>query len=352
MKALVLAGGFGTRLRPLSCSRPKILFPIINKPMLQWTLERLATNDFKEVIMAVFYQTEFYIKHHRVPKQGIRVTYSRDPLRKPLGTGGSIKKAEGKIGHNSPFAVLNGDIFADVNYAEMMKTHEKTGAIGTIALHQVKDPSRYGAVQITRTGRITEFIEKPTSMKNKSSLINAGVYILSPEVFDYIPKGQHVSVEREVFPKLVAEERLYGYVFNGLWMDIGKPADYLKINKIMLDRWPQEPRWPPRNARFSIDKPVALAKDVTIGERSRIGPYAIAGKHVTIGKDAIINNSVILLGASISDGVLIEGAIIGEGAHIGRNARIRKDCIIGDHARVSDNVSLDDGTQICPAEAV
>ena len=165
LKALILAGGFGTRLRPLSCTRPKTLFPIVNKPLLQWIFERLAKNNFEEAILAVNQQTEFYIKQNRVPRYGLKVRYSRDPPRKPLGTAGPIKKAEKLIGHDEPFLVLNGDIFADFSYKEMMKNHSEGKAVATIALYEVEDPSRYGVVDIAEDCRIRKFIEKPAKGK-------------------------------------------------------------------------------------------------------------------------------------------------------------------------------------------
>lgn len=161
MKALILAGGFGTRLRPLSCTRPKSLFPILNKPLLEWTFERLAKNNITEAILAVNYQTEAAIKQHRIPRHGIHITYSRDPLGKPLGTGGPLKKAEKHIGHDAPFLILNGDIFADVDYTQLLKMHQEKNATATIALHQVEDPSRYGVAELAKDNRIKRFIEKP-----------------------------------------------------------------------------------------------------------------------------------------------------------------------------------------------
>ena len=290
---MVLAGGFATRLRPLSCTRPKILFPIVNKPLLQWTFERLAKNEVKDVVLAVFYQTEVYIKQHRVPRCGLHVMYSHDPLRKPLGTAGSIKKAERRVGHDSPFLTLNGDTFADINYARMLKQHEKNDCLATIALHQVQDPSRYGVVKLSANNRITGFIEKPPAGTAPSRLINAGAYVLDPKIFKYIPHGQTVSIEREVFPKLVEENELYGYVHEGLWTDIGKPEDYLELNRIMLDR--NEERTKSKSEmNAGIKAPVAFGKEVSIGKQSTIGPYAVLGPRVKVGNNVDIENSIVL----------------------------------------------------------
>jgi len=351
LKAVILAGGFGTRLRPLSCTRPKILFPIVNKPLLQWTFERLARNNIEDVIMAVFYQTEVYIKHHRVPRSGVHVTYSHDPLRKPLGTGGSIKKAEKRIGHDGPFIVLNGDIFADVNYAELLKAHQGKKAVATIALCSVENPSRYGAAELAEDNRIVRFTEKPPPGTAPTNLINAGVYVFSPQIFNHIPEGRAVSVEHEIFPKLAEEGTLYGHVFNGLWMDIGKPEDYLEINRKMLDSSPDQQK-SKLGRNLEIRKPVAIDRNVSIGEKSSLGPYAVVGKNVIIGKNVHIQDSIIFAGAVISDFSSINGAIIGEGATIGQRTRIEKGCIIGDHAKIRDNVSLAGGISVCPANEV
>lgn len=351
LKAVILAGGFGTRLRPLSCTRPKILFPIANKPLLQWTFERLARNNIEDIIMAVFYQTEVYIKHHRVPRSGVHVTYSHDPLRKPLGTGGSIKKAEKRIGHDGPFMVLNGDIFADVNYAKLLQAHREKKAVATIAVCSVENPSRYGVAELAEDNRIMRFIEKPPPGTAPTNLINAGVYVFSPEIFNHILEGRAVSIEHEVFPKLAEEGTLYGHVFNGLWMDIGKPEDYLEINRKMLAtvKTRQKCKF---GKNVEIRKPVAIDKKVRIGEKSALGPYAVVGKDVIIGKNVHIRDSIIFAGTVISDFSSINGAIIGEGVTIGKRAKIEKGCIIGDHAKIKDSVSLAEGISVCPANEV
>jgi mannose-1-phosphate guanylyltransferase len=348
---LILAGGFGTRLRPLSCTRPKTLFPIVNKPLLQWIFERLAKNNITEAILAVNLQTEFYIKKQRIPKCGLRVKYSIDPPKMPLGTGGPVKKAEKLLGHAESFLVLNGDIFADVSYAELIEKHRETKASATIALCEVEDPSRYGVAEIGEKGRIKRFIEKPAKGSAPTNLINAGIYVLSPRVFQYIPKGKTVSMEREVFPKLAAEGELYGHVVHGLWIDIGKPEEYLQTNRMILDSLANTRRHKKAD-RYELKKPVALDKGVFIGEKSVIGPYAILGKKVTVGRYVQISDSVIFPNAKIDDSSSINGAIIGEGTIIGKKVRIGKGCIIADQAKVRDNVSLTEEAAVCPAKEV
>jgi len=351
LKALILAGGFGTRLRPLSCTRPKTLFPIVNKPLLQWVFERLDRNNFKEAILAVNQQTEFYIKQKRVPTYGLEVRYSRDPPRKPLGTAGPIKKAEKLIGHDDPFLVLNGDIFADFNYGEIMKNHREGKAVATIALYKVKDPSRYGAVDLAEDCHIRKFIEKPTDGNAPTNLINAGIYVLSPSVFQYIPKGKTVSMERRVFPKLAEEGTLFGHVVQGFWKDIGNPEEYLQTNRLILDDLAGK-KTLSNVTEFKTKHPVAIDKGVSVGKNAVIGPYAIIGNNVTIGKNVRITDTVILPDAAVDDFSSIEGAIIGEGATIGKKTRVGRGCVIGDQATLKDGVSVANKSFICPGKEV
>jgi mannose-1-phosphate guanylyltransferase len=318
--------------------------------LLQWIFERLAKNNVKEAVLAVNQLTGFYIKQNRVPKSGLKVRYSHDPPKNPLGTAGPIKHAERFLGHE-PFLVLNGDIFADINYEELMETHVKTGALATLSLCQVEDPSRYGVAEITKSGRITRFTEKPPKGTELSNLINAGVYVLNPEVLQLIPEGRAVSMEREIFPKLAAHGELFGHVVHGLWMDIGKPEEYLQTNRIILDTLTVK-REKKRTSRFELKDPIALDKGISLADGAVIGPYAVLGKNVTVGKNAHIRDSVILSGTKIGDSAWINGAIIGEEAVIGDHVKFGKGCIIADHAKITKGISLDDGTAICPAKEV
>lgn len=351
MKAVILAGGFGTRLRPLSCTRPKILFPIVNKPLLEWTFERLAKHKVNEVIMAVNHQTEIAMKQHRIPHHGLKIKYSRDPPAKPLGSGGPIKKAEKLVGHESPFLVLNGDIFADINYEELLEKHKKTKAVATIALTKVEDPSRYGVAELEKDGHIERFIEKPPKEEAPTNLINVGVYVLSPEIFDYIPVGKKVSIEREIFTKLAENGKLYGHVFDGLWFDIGEPEDYLHLNKTLLSMVANQQKLKARS-NGKIEKPVAFDKGVFVGEGSVIGPNVVLGRNVHIGKNVHIRESIVFAETVISDSCSINSAIIGNDVTIGKGVKIEKGCILADHVKVKDNVTLAAGVSVCPAREI
>lgn len=351
LKAVILAGGFATRLRPLSCTRPKTLFPIVNKPLLQWTFERLSNNGVDKAILAVNALTQFYIKQNHPSKSGLKIEFSIDPPKKPLGTAGPIKKAEKLIGHDEPFIVLNGDIFADINYKELLAAHKKANALATIALCNVEDPSAFGVAELDEGNRIKRFIEKPAKGEALSNLINAGAYTFDPKVFNYIPEGRPVSLEREVFPKIAKEGKLYGYKTEGVWIDIGKPKEYLEANKTILDLVVKSKR-KQISKIFEIKNPVALDKGTKIDEKSIIGPYAIIGKNVKIGKHVQISNSVIFEDTEIGDETIINGAIIGEGAKIGSHVKIRKNCIVADQAKIRGNVNLSHSKSVCPAKEI
>ena len=348
MKALILAGGFGTRLRPISCTRPKTLFPIVNKPLLEVIFERLAKNNINTAIMAINGLTQFYIKKQEINKHGLDIKYSIDPPKKPLGTGGPIKNAEKLIGTTEPFLVLNGDIFADLEYKEIIKTHLEKQALATIALYKVDDPTRYGCVEILANSQIKKFIEKPKKGSAPTNLINAGIYVLDPKIFNYIKKNKHVSMEREVFPKLVQEKKLFGHKMRGLWMDIGKPAGYLEANKILLRK--QHKKYNYDNV--TIKEKVAIDTGVKLEVSSIIGPYTVIGKNVHVDKNSEVIESVILPDVEIGESTKIVGAIIGEGVKIGKNVRIFEGCIIGDYAKIRDNLSINKGVSVCPGKEV
>lgn len=351
LKAVVLAGGFATRLRPLSCSRPKTLFPIVNKPLLQWIFEGLSNNEVTEVILAVNALTQFHIKQQKPPKSGLKIKYAIDPSKMPLGTAGPIKNTEKAIGHTEPFIVLNGDIFADINYKQLMDTHTKSNALATITLCKIDDPSRYGIAEIEKGNRIKNFIEKPKKEQVSTNLINAGIYVLSPKIFDYIPKGKQCSIEREIFPILAKEHKLFSYMINGLWMDIGNPEEYLQTNKIVLDNLVTTNKLKtPKN--IETKKPIAIDKKCNIGKKTIIGPYAIIGKNVTIGDNVQIYDSIVFPGTKINDNTTINGAIIGENVDVGKNVRVNTGCVIADQVKIKDGTNITREFSICPGKEI
>jgi len=340
-----------------------MLFPVANIPLLDWTLKKLAKNKVEKTILAVNYMADAFIKRYGEEAYGMKIFYSRDapasetlPLfQRSLGTGGPVKKAEKLIGREKPFLVLNGDILTNINYAEFMKKHKAAGAIATIALHEVEDPSRYGVVELAKEGRIVRFVEKPTQEEAYSNLVNAGIYALNPKIFDYLPEGRPVSIEHEIFPKLAEEGKLNGYNFQGYWTDIGEPSDYLKANQLLLDMEIKKEKLGKKAALESetkIHEPCIIGENVTIGSKSKIGPYAAIGENAIVGRGVLIENSIIFPRTFISDFTSIRGAIIGEASMIGRWVKIESGCIVGDHALIRDNVTLTQGVIVCPSNEV
>jgi mannose-1-phosphate guanylyltransferase len=353
LKALILAGGIGTRLRPLSCTRPKLLFPILNKPLLDWTLQSLAETGVDGATLAVKHMAEVFMQRYGETKYGMKISYSKE--KQPMQTGGAIKYAEQLIGHKEPFLVLNGDIFSRIDYKKLLKKHEETNALATIALYRVEDPSRYGTVKLTKKNQITQFVEKAPRGQAPSNLINAGIYVLNPKIFERIPGGRPVSIEREIFPKLAEEGSLFGYIFKEIWMDIGKPRDYLKANRILLDL-EENKRTLGKDVKLGekakLNDPVIVDSGVEIGQQSKIGPYAIIGRDAVLGKGVILENSVVFSDAVISDYASVKGAVIGEGAIIGRGAKINEGVVIGDCVTIKDNITLSRDVTVCPSKNV
>jgi NDP-sugar pyrophosphorylase family protein len=353
LKALILAGGKGTRLRPLSCTRPKLLFPILNKPLLDWTLESLAEIGVDKVTLAVKHMAEVFKQRYGKSKHGIKISYSKE--KQPMKTGGAIKYAEQLIGNEEPFLVLNGDIFTKIDYKKLLKNHEETNAMATIALYRVEDSSRYGTVKLTKENQITQFIEKAPPGKAPSNLINAGIYVLNPKIFEFIPEGRPVSIEHEIFPKIAKKGTLFGHEFTEVWIDIGKPKDYLKANRILLDLKENKREYGKDinlGEKLRLNDPFIIGTGVDIGRQAKIGPYAIIGRDSVLGREVLLENSVVFSNAAIFDYASVKGAIIGEGATIGRGVKINKGCVIGDYVTIQDNVTVSRNAIICPSKDV
>lgn len=306
MKALLLVGGKATRLRPLSLTRPKCLFPLAGKPIIDHILEGLSEAGVTEAILAVNNLADRIETYLGQEKYGIKLRYNLE--KEPLGTGGPIKLAEKHLQEDS-FLVLNGDILSFIDYEELMKRHELEGCIASITLKQVDDPSRYGVVRFGERDRILQFIEKPEK-DAPSNWINAGCYALNPEIFDYIPPNRKVSIEREVYPGLAAQNQLLGYRYTGKWIDIGIPADYLKADQMLSDT-------------------------------------PTIGKNTILGKNAKVTDSIIWDHTNIGNHTTIENTVIGSNCTIGNNVRIT-DAVIADNVTIDHHLIIPRGTKIWP----
>jgi mannose-1-phosphate guanylyltransferase len=329
-----------------------MLFPIANRPLIDYTLEALSKEESVDtVVLAVYYMAESLVRYLGPTKYDLGILYSRE--QRPLGTGGPVKKAK-DIMNGDRFMVMNGDILTDFDYKRLIEYHEEKGGVATIALTQVSDPTRYGSVELDWEGRITRFVEKPEYGKAPSNLINAGIYIMEPEILDYIPDEGKVRIETEVFPKLAEENKLYGFESHGFWMDIGEPQDYLGANAMMLtknnlNKCGESPEIDPS---VVIRKPCNFGDNVRIGADSIIGPNVSIGNGVQIGKGCRIENSVVFDGVTIEDYSSVKSAILGENSVLERWVKVESGSLIGDYAQIKDGVTITERVSICPSKTI
>ncbi len=329
MQLVIIAGGFGTRLRPLTLHRPKALVPLLNRPQVLHVLDRLPPT-VDQVILAVNYmyeQVRDYFEAHELEPEIIVVN---EP--EPLGTGGAILNVEDRV--SGTFALCNGDVVDSLDLAAFASFHHKSGGIGSIAVWAVEDPTAFGVVALDGD-RITRFVEKPSEGEAPSNLINAGHYLFEPDVFDFIEEGHAVSLEREVFPKLIPRG-LYAYRWQGYWSDAGTLPAYLQAQRLLLGAGEGGISKGAETSRGEVRPPVLVAPGCFV--EGRIGPFTVLGRGCKIGRGSI-RNATLFDGVSVDDKVEIDSSIIGEGAAIGEGSLIR-DSIVGDGVQVAPHSEL------------
>lgn len=311
MEAIILAGGFGTRLRPLTYTRAKPLLPILNKPMISYLIESLP-EEVSKVVIAANYKKEqledFFLKKDF----GKEIIINEEP--KPLGTGGAVKFAEKYI--TGTFLVLNSDIISSINFQEMIKLHRDKKATVTISLWPVENVREFGVVKIEEDGRITKFVEKPKPEEAPSNLINAGAYCMEQDVLDYIDTGRLVSMEQEVFPKIIDDGKgFYGYKIEGYWIDVGRIESYLKANQLLLDK-------------LGLENAVGKGSEI----RGAIRKSSI-GNGVIVGRNSMVDSSIIFDGAIIGEGARVVNSVVGENSVVADGA-ILSNSVVGDGEEV------------------
>lgn len=353
MQAVVLVGGEGTRLRPLTYGTPKPMVPIMNVPFLARTLERLYAAGIKDVILPAGYMpqaiTDYFGDGSRL---GMKITYVIEET--PLGTAGAIKNVEEHI--NGPFFMLNGDVLTSLDLTAMMRYHKEKGGLGVLHLIKVEDPSAFGCVVHDAYGRVSQFVEKPPREEAPTDEINAGTYLLERKVLDMIPAGRPVSIERETFPRILAEGNpLYAYTTNDYWLDVGRPEHYLDAHRdILLGRMPLqlEPGLTGQDLMEAyagtIVPPVHIDGNVVIEEGAFVGPNVVLGEGCRIGKGAKIRNSVLWDHVSIGEGVEIEDAIIATGSRIGADSKVHSGSVIGHDTEIAPGTILEPGSKVGP----
>ena len=339
MQALILAGGKGTRLRPLTMHTPKPIVPIANRPFLLYQLELLKRADVRDVILSLSYQPQkIEDKLGDGTDYDVKVSYTVEAS--PLGTAGAYRNAAGLIRETT--VVFNGDVLTDIDINEVIRLHRERNAAATIVLTPVPNPTAYGLVETDGENHVRRFLEKPKPEEVTCDTINAGIYILEPRVLDYIPEGEPFMFEYGVFPQLLERgEPFYAYTWRGYWRDIGTASSYLQANmdvlagKVdLLDRLPAE-----RGEKFDetaeIDQTSIVDPSCTVKAGAQI-INSVVGRNSYIEERARIENCVVRGSSRIGSGAMLQGMVAGRSCHIGRSVTIAGGAVLGDKSVITD----------------
>lgn len=349
MKAVILVGGYGTRLRPLTLTQPKPLVEFANKPMMLHQMEALVKAGVDTVILAVSYLPELLEREMKIHAEALGVSILFSPEEQPLGTAGPLSLIKELRETNEPFFVLNSDVICDFPFCEMIEFHRKHGRQGTIAVTKVEEPSKYGVcVFDEHTGKIDSFVEKPQEFVGNK--INAGLYILNPSMLDRIQYNTPTSIEKEVFPKMAKDGDLYAYVLRGFWMDVGQPKDFLTGMRLYL-KHKRETNASELATGEHILGDVIVDPTAVIGRECRIGPNVVIGPKVRVEDGVCLRNCTILSESVILTHSWINGSIIGRKCTVGRWVRIENTTVIGEDVVVNDELYLN-GARVLPHKGI
>jgi len=347
MKAVILAGGFGTRLRPLTLETPKPVVPLFDRPFLYYQIDLLRrVPDIDEVILSLNYRPDRI--EGRVgtgAEAGLPVRYVVEP--EPLGTGGAIKYASRGI--DDTILVFNGDVLTTTDLEAVVRTHRERRARATIVLTPVENPSAYGLVETDDQGNVRRFLEKPSPDEITCDTINAGIYVLEPETFDRIPDDTPWSIERKYFPSLVERSEIFvAYIDRGYWLDIGRPADYVRAHRdLMTQRCPVGPfagapaasvhKAGPCDvaADAQIDGPCFLGAGTVVGAGARIGPETVLGPGCYVGPGAVVDHAILWRDTIIEADCIVRDAVLGERCRLGHHTEVGPGVILGSDSILS-----------------
>ena len=355
MQAVILVGGEGTRLRPLTSTVPKPVVPLVDRPLMGYMLEWLARHGVDDVVMLMGYMaTALRNVLGDGSAYGLRIRYVEEP--EPRGTGGALKFAESLLADR--FLMLNGDVLTDMDLSAQVEQHERTGAKGTLALVPVDDPSAYGLVRLEEDRRVREFVEKPSPDAIDTNLISAGAYVLEKEVVDLIEPDRNVSIEREIWPQLVGDG-LYAIPHEAYWLDIGTPERYLQATFDVLegvcatnvtDRLGDTFTAVGRDCEIQgrVVPPAVIGRGSKVGEGAHVGSLVVLGDGVTVGEGASIERSVVMQGADIGDGCVLRECIVAAGTRIGARTQITGGAVIGEGVTVGEDNVLTRGVRVFP----
>jgi mannose-1-phosphate guanylyltransferase len=361
LQALILAGGEGTRLRPLTSTMPKPVVPLVDRPFIRYMLDWLRDHGVDEAILGCGFMADgVRAVLGDGSSLGVRLKYLEEP--RPLGTGGALKFAEDLL--DERFFMLNGDVLTDIDLSEQLRQHERTGARVTLALIPVEDPTAYGLVRRGPDMSVCEFVEKPSPEEIDTDLVNAGAYIIEREVLaEMAPSGTRISIERDVFPALV-DRGLFGYQARGYWLDIGTPQRYLQATFDILEgevrtevgRRISEAGGALREdgaaagdgAAGTVHAPALVGAGSVLSPGAVLGARTVLGRGVKVGAGAYIEGSVLLDGCEVGAGTRISAAIIGPGARIGERCRLDGGVVLGENVTVGPANVLTAGMRIFP----
>jgi NDP-sugar pyrophosphorylase family protein len=348
MKAILLAGGKGSRLRPLTLHTPKPIVPIFDRPFLRYQIDLLKqVPEIDEVILSLNYQPGRVEEMFRDGSDaGIKIRYVVEPT--PLGTAGAVKYAGDQL--SETVVVFNGDVLAQIDLTAVMRLHRERKAKATIVLTPVDNPAAYGLVETDAEGNVRNFLEKPRAEEITTNRINAGIYVLEPETFDRIPRNVNWSIERSYFPSLLERgETFVAYFYDGYWIDIGTPEKYLQVHRDIMDgRYKSAPFRGRSGSHAHVHPGARLEKGVTIKgpcfidegtvvkAGARIGPYSVIGRQCYIGEDVQLESTVVWQNTRVGPKASLSGAIVGRHCHIGQHVVIGTGAVLGDKSALTD----------------
>jgi mannose-1-phosphate guanylyltransferase len=370
MQALILAGGEGTRLRPLTLTRPKPAMTLVDRPFIAYLVDWVGRHGIGDVVIACgFGSDSVRAALEGRGREGPTVSYVEEP--EALGTGGPLRLAADRGLLDQRFLVLNGDVLADLDLSELIRAHEDRAAVATLALHPVADPSSYGLVRraggppapgaspTAPGGEVRAFLEKPASKEVDTDEVNAGAYVLEPSVIDLIPRGRMFSIEREVFPRLVGRG-LYGHRLDGYWMDVGTPERYLEASWDVLEGRV----WTELGGRIeggvfaaddagvepaaSVRPPALLDGGASVARSAVVGPRAVIGPGSAVGEGASVVGSVVLGDCRVGANAEVERSILAPAVVVGDGARIGAGSVIGEGARIEPGAEIEAGARVEP----
>jgi mannose-1-phosphate guanylyltransferase len=359
MKAVILVGGLGTRLRPLTCNTPKPMIPLVNQPFIEWMLLRLRDQGINEVVLAVQYLAE---RFRDALGDGSRLEMKLHIVEEPepRGTAGAVKNVEHLL--DGPTFVFNGDVMTDLDLQAMLAFHREKQSKVTISLTPVEDPTQFGLVEMDRDNHVQRFLEKPRPEDITTNLVNAGTYIIEPDVFRYVPPNQFYMFERGLFPVVLQTgDGMYGFPSRAYWTDIGKPQTYIDVHHdVLIGKVKYSFRgtqladrvWLEGDADIhpgaQIVGPVVIGPGVTIERGARVIGPTVIGPGCHIGPECSIEGAVLWAGNTLEEGVVLRNSVLGRGNHIGAGTHITDGAIIGDGCRMGPENRLERGIRIWP----